>query len=236
MDDWDKLRHGHAEQCVESLRIAFLEDATNPSLAIRLGAIYLWLRDWEAAYDHFQLFAERYPWSADFVFCFLGTAKWCAGERRGAISEWQKGVDCDYSDMAGGITIPLHLYFASVTQPALADIDDAVKLLETRIRSPRGHRWPGIIASLVLGHIDKPMALADAAKDDPNGTALHEWHLDFWSGVRQLARGDRSSFLSAMKKTGEVSWDEFDMDRDTFISKARSTVLHLARYEGAART
>ena len=141
MDKWELLRHGQSDAAIQ---IARDEYAKSPSggEAIYLGACYLWEKQWDSAYTHIRDYIDSARWSADFAFKYAGTAKWCAGDREAAVVEWKQGIDVDYADMGGGVTIPLHLFLAAASAPGLIPMDEAVELLQARLQAKPNDGWP----------------------------------------------------------------------------------------------
>ena len=239
MDMWELLRRGRSKEAIQVAQRDYSNDPRNPSLAIRLGVGYLWLRDWETAWKHFCDFTDIYPSTTDFAYKFAGTAKWCAGERAAAVIEWKQGIDVDYADMGGGITIPLHLYFAAAVEPDLMSMDEVVELLRSRLQAKPHDGWPGYLAKFLLGEVTCESAVAQSKND-----VCHLWgeerrqaeesaklQIGFWWGVKLRTEGDVAGFLTAMKNYGELSCVDFDRNRELLIDKLRSSEFYLARCE-----
>jgi hypothetical protein len=199
----------------------------------------LWLGDWETAWKHFCDFTALYPSTTDFAYKFAGTAKWCAGESAAAVTEWKQGIDVDYADMGGGITIPLHLCFAAAIEPNLMPMDDVVELLQSRLQAKPHDGWPGYLAKLLLGQVTCENAIAQSKNDvihlrgeeRRQAEELAKQQIGFWWGVKLLTDGDATGFVSAMKNYGELSWADFDTSRELLINKLRSSEFYLARSE-----
>ena len=239
MDAWDYLRQGDSQLAIDITKAEFDKTCRDASLAIQLTAFYLWLKDWDGAYEHIYRYIEANPNTMEFAFVLSGTAKWCSGDREAAVAEWRQGIDVDYADTAGGIAIPLHLFFASVSQPDLVPKAEAAGLLGDRLNGRRGHRWPGHLGRLVLGEMtDKEVYLAGAAnvehlRDESLRQAMECFKLevDVWKGVKLLAEGKTEGFLNAIKSTSDLTWADFDECRHLFIDRCRSSECHLARCE-----
>jgi lipoprotein NlpI len=239
MDMWELLRQGRTEEAIQVTWDEYAKDATNPSLAIRLGVGYSWLRDWERAWKHFHDFIEVYPSTTDFAFKYAGTAKWCAGDRVAAVAEWKQGIDVDYADVGGGITIPLHLYFAAAVEPDIMPMHETVELLQSRLQAKPRDAWPAYLAKLLLGETTCESAIAQSESD-----VSHLWgderrqaeeaarqQIGFWWGVKQLTLGNHAGFRAAMRNYADLAWDDFDTNRELLIAKLRSSEFYLARRE-----
>jgi hypothetical protein len=239
MDIWELLRSSRLKEATKVAEDAYSADETSPSDAINLAACYLLGRNWNMAYQHFCHFTDVYSWTVDTAFKFAGAAKWCAGERAAAVVEWKQGIDVDYADMGGGITIPLHLYFAAAIEPDLMSMNDVVELLQSRLRAKSHDGWPGYLAKLLLEEVTCENAIAQSKND-----VSHLWgeerrqaedsarqQFAFWWGVKLLAADDAAGFLTAMKNYSELSWANFDTNKELIIDKLRSTEFYLARCE-----
>src|SRR5207248_2283306 len=76
---WALLRAGTNDRALHLLREAYAKESTL-SCAMELGVVYLWIGDYEAAWQHFHGFAEAYPNHADSIYGMAGVAKWCLNE------------------------------------------------------------------------------------------------------------------------------------------------------------
>jgi hypothetical protein len=141
--------------------------------------------------------------------------------------------------MAGGVTIPLHIYFAAAIDPDLMSTTNVDQLLESRLETNRQLRWPGHLASLVLGRMayDQTIIQGKMAVRHLDGEERRQaeefakQQVDFWWGVKLLTMGDTAGFLTAMKNYSEFSWADFDANGDLLICKFRTSELYLARCE-----
>lgn len=229
MSAWHKLRSGNTEEALADMITQHRRDPTNPSTAIQVGVAFMWLGRWEFASTHFRQFMERSTCSTDILPKFAGTAMWCAGQRESALEEWKRGQEADYTDAAGGVTIPLHLYFAAVACPALLNTSEAELLVHRALARP-GMEYPAVLARVALGGLGKAQAVQIAAASDPNGTQRHPWKLAFWQGVHFLASGRKQDFLREMDLVASVSWVDFDEDESAFIDRLWSSEFFLARH------
>jgi hypothetical protein len=55
--------------------------------------------------------------------------RWLANRYEEAISLWQAGLNCEYTDGAGGLELPLLLYHASARHPKSHPNEEAKRLL-----------------------------------------------------------------------------------------------------------
>jgi lipoprotein NlpI len=231
---WEIMRQGETEHALTLMRENFAQES-GTSEAMELGVGYLWLKDYEAAWEHFNMFNQRYPRHADCTYAMAGAAKWCLNKTKEALKEWEIGDTCDYAD-AGQFEIPMLLLFASVVQPSVFDKSKAEELLIERTEQAGFTDWPVPIAEFIVGAIDE-LELRGRCFDErfQDETAFHHWQADFYLGVQKLNQDDESGFRELMRKVGNVTWEDFDQDQDLFLSKMWSPEFFLARHEGFGR-
>ncbi len=112
VDPFSLMRSGQPADAIRQLQGMYAQNPS-PSHTMALGVGYLWLGEYDVAWEHFQ-HANRKPRnSTDIYFGMAGAAKWCLGKSDDAIREWQSGLQAQYADFAGGIGIPLLLFLAS---------------------------------------------------------------------------------------------------------------------------
>lgn len=242
MDEWELLWANQSSEALQTMRGLYEQDQQDPSTAIELGAFYFWLCDWHAAYEHFCHFTDIYHSTTDFAFKFTGTAKWCEGSRRSAVEEWKQGLNVDFSDVGGGITIPLHLFLAATTDSNLFSKEKAIELLRNKLQAKPQNNWPGYLARILLGELASEAAIAQSEEDvehlrghaKQQAVAAAKHGIDFWHGVRLLSTGDSAGFQDAMQRCSNLSRYDYSTDRDLLIDLLRSSEFHLARYESGA--
>lgn len=226
MDAWDRLRNGDNDEALRVMLQEYRKDNTLSS-AIQLGVVHMLLYEWRLASKHFEDFIRHSKHSADVMFKLLGTAKWCSGDEEGAIVAWQRGLDTDYSDSSGGVTIPLHLYFASLSSFNYLNV---TKIEEQLLPFSQKIEYPGLLASVALGNMDVEVALRYAGKSDPHGEVEHQWKILFWNGLYQLKCRNYKAFRERMTVSSNVSWELYDNDKGAFIDRIWSSEYFLARH------
>jgi len=230
MDAWCKLRAGQIEDALSQMVSEYKRDTGNPSAAIQIGVTYMWLGEWQRAWEHFRGFIENSSTSTDVMAKFAGVAKWCAGDRVLAIQQWKLGLDADYTDPSGGVTIPLHLYFAAAACPTMLSIAEMDSLIRQPTREQIGVGYPGLLARVALGELSSAGALREAQETDPHGSRQHPWKIAFWEGVHQLASGNKHRFLKQMSVVADLDWEDFDRSQPDFIDRIWSSEFFLARH------
>ena len=228
MKAWDKLRSGEAELALETMAEDCRDHPKDLSKAIQLGVAYMWLYEWEYAVTHFSDFIANYSWSTDVMSKMLGTAKWCSGRQEEAVLEWRGGLNVDYADVSGGITIPLHLHFAAANSDILS-LDESERILREKFKIKDYIGYPALLALVALGDMEVEEAILVAKKTDPNGVKTHQWKISFWHGVSLLASGNSEDFLSIAKSVSDHRWEDYDKGKTAFVKKLWSTEFFLAR-------
>ena len=243
-NSWDFLRRNQAETAFFQMR-ANVEEKWNPSSAMpsmsgimELGIGYLWLKDYQSAISHFDRFNEQYPNHIDSTYEMAGVAYWCLGHPARAVEQWREGLSVAYGDSAGlSIKPSLLLLFASVIAPELYSRENAMSLLANKSDDARCEEWP--LVPFVLGKIDESELRAKCDvktiwHKDPRREEerrFREWQADFWTGVMALSRGEKERYFAIMNKVGNLTWDDFDENRNLFLSKLWKPEFFLARHE-----
>jgi tetratricopeptide (TPR) repeat protein len=140
------------------------------------------------------------PPGDSFTHALAGISRWMLGECREAALVWEKGLDCDYQDMAGGMALPLLLYYAAARKPKAYDISKAKRLVKNALQRPAAENWPGPIGVFLLGKLDSTELLRLADSEHRIVTNQQTIEADFYIGVKAYERRDHKRFLQAMKK------------------------------------
>jgi hypothetical protein len=196
-----------------------------------LGVMHLWQRDYEAATAHFDEFNRDHPQHASCIYAMSGTAKWCLDGAREAVNTWEAGVDCEYADVGLGVTIPLLLFFASVFEPQLCFKNETQKLLGLKCDDSRSRTWPGPLAHFILAHINEGQLRSECSDKTHGSVASRHLQADFYAGVIEYQKGNAAEFNDRVARISNVSWDDFDIDRNSFIRKLWTPEFYLARHE-----
>src|SRR5215467_9581744 len=98
---WDLIRSGEIQTGLDWMRRDF-EAEPDASRTMELGIAYLWVRDYRAAWEHFDQANRRRPGEMSAYYDMAGTAQWSLGQPQRAVSEWLQSAKCEYVDVAGG--------------------------------------------------------------------------------------------------------------------------------------
>jgi tetratricopeptide (TPR) repeat protein len=227
---WDVLRSGRTELAIQMLQNAFFEKQTS-ALLIELGVAYLWMKDYQAAFDHLSGQMKIIPRRIEKIFGLAGVAKWCLNKPDEAIEQWVDGLKCDYADGAGGVTIPLLLYSASILKPELYSRKNAEKYLIARAKHRKIRNWPGPIAEYILNRIDKSQLLSDLKAYNEINTLINSWRVDFYFGILDYASGNTEKSTQFIRNATNLSFDDFDSNRHLFLSKIWHEEFYIARHQ-----
>jgi hypothetical protein len=231
---WQIIRAGATDDGVHQLRAEYLE-RPDASRAIELGAALLWVRNYQAAWEVFHEARRHERWTNSTYFGMAGVAKWCLNDEGEAIEEWRAGLEAQYSDSAGGVTLPLLLFVASIVNPALFPQGEAKKLLTAKANDRRVVNWPGPIAEFLLGRIDNSGLRKKCVGMDDSDTVVRHWRANFYQGVLEYAGGNATRFKELMRETAMTSDDDFDSSNKLFLVKLWHEEFFIARHEAVER-
>jgi lipoprotein NlpI len=230
-DSWNVMRRGEVATALRQMQENYAADP-DTSHAMELGIGYLWLKDYEAAWEHFNAFNQKYPRDANCTYAMAGVAKWCLGKPEEAIKEWLTGDMCDYSDV-GKFEIPLLFHFAGTVEPTVYDKSAAGELLAKRVRDAGITDWPVPLVEFILDEIDESELRGQCFDERfEDETLLHHWLTDFYLGIQKLDERNTVGFRDLMRKIGNFPWTEFDECERLVLSKLWSPEFFLARHEG----
>lgn len=162
---------------------------------------------------------ERF--ASDSNFAFWGICYWYLGDPDSAITQWRAGLDAPYVDAAGGILLPILLFYAGVRLGEGELEKEAQRLFRAhwqkfvrRVRRRQGKElrtpqnfadpelssWPGAIVPFLLEKEDSSWLLHQARKTDSESLTLRrECQAQFAIAVHALRSGNRGLFVSSME-------------------------------------
>ncbi len=242
MHELESLLIGNTKETTRSLRNIFELKPANPSIAIQVCSCYFWQGLWTEARECADMYLNKsieHNRTSDVAYKLLGTSAWCAGEYSQAIDDWREGLDVAYADMGGGITVPLHLYFASVLEPTLIDREEVVDILTNRLHAKPHKGWPGYLVKILLVELSIEDAIIQAKEDvshlrDEEYSQAVMWatqEIEFWVGIRSLQDGNMDDALAHLSHVSKLTLEDLNDNLLSSINKFRSTILYLARHE-----
>jgi hypothetical protein len=226
---WQLLQTGRDSEAICQLRNAYERKGTH---VMDLGVAYLWVRDCQAAWEHFNSLNVRRPKHISSYYGMAGAAKWCLDDPEASVREWHTGLKCAYADGAGGVQVPLLLFLASVVKPELFEREEAERLLAIRVENPLIRNWPGPLAEFVSGRIGVDALRSRCIGIDDDETFTRTWRGDFYISVLEYARGNVGQFQEVMQKIATTSPDDFDLTRRRrYLAKLWCPEFFIARHE-----
>jgi len=207
--------------------------APDASHIMQLGVAYLWVKDYHAAWDHFQHAIQMHRHTVDLFYGMAGVAQWCMDEPDAAVKHWQSGLDAEYADGAGGIHLPLLLFIASILRPATFSRNEAEQLLKKRARDPRVKNWPGPLAKFVLTLLSEE-ALEEMSKEKAGReiSPSRKWLIEFYKNVLELGRGNLKPerFKKQMERIVDTTQPEW-LDEGNFLRLLWNEEFFIGRHE-----
>jgi hypothetical protein len=229
LSTWNLMREGKTDDGLSAMRDQYVISPT-PSLAMQLGVGYLWAEKYEYASEHFLNVNKAHPRRLAATYGMEGVAKWCLGSREAATKIWCEGLRCEYTDGAGGVTIPLLLYFAWLMDATLISKNEVFNELAQRVKHPWIKNWPGPVAMFVAGQIDESqLEVFCVAHEKKFPGDLAQSLADFYLGLVALDKGDHQFFMEKMRSVANVSWETFDSNTDLFFSHVWCEYFYLSR-------
>lgn len=214
---WDLLLAGKYRSALKLLKAEHKSHPCTGSLN-NIGIAYLCMGNAKAATKFFD----------EAVLAFLagsvgndlgGVARWMSNERAEAARIWCAGLDSDYADGAGGIELPLLLFYAAARDPKIFSMTQAKKLIRNALKHRMATNWPGPLGRFVLNRIDEDKVRREAEFDQPDVQAAQMNQVEFWAGILACLRGDRKEFRKRMRRCASTVPCNLDHE------------WHLARYE-----
>jgi tetratricopeptide (TPR) repeat protein len=185
------LLAGETYKAIDVLQRDYARDNDDATLN-SLGMAYLYAGQFRRALRAFQKLIADKPRHAADEYSVCGIILWILNRRAEGVDIWKEGERCGYGDAAGNIGVPLLLYYAAVTAPDLYSLESALALLEKRLARSISYHWPGGIARLLVGRIDREEA--DEHKSYEKWTHPHETaELEFYDGIRHRRLGDEAA-------------------------------------------
>ena len=125
----------------------------------------------------------------DVDYIFLGVTYWMMGKRSDAVTVWMDGEEAKYTDLAGGVEIPLLEYYAAMRlRDSTLEERSTVALRGKYSRGP----WPFPLVGYILGEVDANGVLG-AVSSIPALKAKQICQASFYFGVRKLRESDRAA-------------------------------------------
>jgi hypothetical protein len=194
-DVWQLIKTGDYLRACE---LADVEAAREPSSLLPLRnkvVALLQLRRYEEAERLGGRIIEVRGGETESDFVFVGIALWFQYRHREAIVVWKEARENKYTDAAGGVRIPLLLFYGSLQQN-----DDELRAGSLQMLKKRAavKAWPGPLAGFITGHFSETELLARVTREK----ILRERHLcqaAFSIGLSRKSQGDLGGAIESME-------------------------------------
>lgn len=232
---WNLLRSGAKEEGLRLIERGYEREPLTHEMDLGIG--YLFTDEYVRAWKHFTRANQESPTPTSIVAGMAGVAKWCLNKPEEGMAEWREGLRCEFTDWAGGVELPLLMYFASVARPDefLKFRAEAEKLLTKRAGSHLIRNWPGPLAEFVLSRIDESTLRNKCQQNDEVDTSLYHRLADFYVALKARASGDIAKWNATVRKIADTSGPEWS-NHDFFLGSVWSEEFFLARHEASLLT
>jgi hypothetical protein len=218
---WDLMEAGELARALDLLKEEHRRDPFKGS-SNNIGICYLCLNDGEAAKSTFDESIAQYGPDRG-THALAGIARWILGKRDEAIQVWLAGLDCDYRDAAGGMELPLLLFYAAALQPEDFAMRRAKKLVKEALKSSWASNWPGPLGRFVLREIYEKQVTDEARFDQPLVEHQQMNQVEFYAGVLAHLDGHEKEFKRRTQRCASAKGCELNNE------------WYLARYENRTR-
>jgi len=195
---WELLEQGRFTDAITRLQEEF-EATGSKVIAYNLAAAYLCVGDVSSAKQRFGEIQRKRSAKNAATFEFVGVCCWLQGSKEEAVVQWIDGLDAEYADVAGGIQLPLLLFFAAVREPTSISAGQVKSFIQTKLRHPWSSKWPGPLGRYVIGEMSFDEINRLTASHDENVALQRRMCLDFYTALLSLAdQHDLKSFRERM--------------------------------------
>jgi len=196
-EGWALVESGRYTEAIKKLQEEFKQDKETAT-ATSLGLAYLLAGNPSAALTVFDgTLSDR--WVSTGHYAFAGIARWLLGRKKEAATVWKKGIGCQYADAAGGMELPLLLYFAAVREPSSFALSKAKDMIRTATKHRWAKSWPGPLGGFVLGQMSEAEIRDAAVFSNEDITRCQTAQVEFYVGIKALEARDSRPFKRQMK-------------------------------------
>lgn len=136
----------------------------------------------------------------DLDFIFLGAIHWLKREHSIAVSTWKEGLNSGYTDAAGGVELPMLLFFAAVHEQDAALKKEADRMLKKKIKSKAAINWPGPLGCYLMGAITEE-AMYQSLSENPILRSKQNCKADFYVALMRRMDGERPAYIEKLKSS-----------------------------------
>ena len=208
--------------------------------ALQLGLAYLWLEDYNAAWEHFDDRNRHYdnlnrgrPNSTIFTnWRALRSGAWTNTPTRllngGGDANAATRISRAGSHRPSYFSLPL-----SWTPPR-ARATSPKDFSDKRSKSWRYKYWPSPVTDYVLGRIDEDRLQDECSrKNNERGMLAARWEIGFYGGIVALSQGNISRYKKLIREASVTSDDNFDPTSKRYVIDIWKPEFFLARHLAA---
>lgn len=190
---FELLTAGRYEEALSAFQTQYAQRRSDGVLN-NVGFSQLALRRFDEARDTFdQVLSRHRDWGSQFGHC--GVVRWIQGDRLAAVKLWEEGLEATYQDAAGGLQLPLLLYFAGVRAPDVTSASGARDVLAARANDIRAAgQWPTPIAQFLVGSKTLEALRTTSAASDAGSEVRRSALVEFYAAVRALESRDQEAW------------------------------------------
>ncbi|HYE11067.1 MAG TPA: hypothetical protein VEF53_12885 [Patescibacteria group bacterium] len=182
------IEKGEYHEAIKAADDEYAKTSSNLSLRNKIFALLITKR-FDDAIATCDYLISKESGESESDFKFKGTALWNQNKRQEAIDTWKSGVNSKFTDAAGGIEVPLLLYFAAVKTNNVLLKTEAVKSLKKVVKSSKSKNWPGPLGALILENVDEN-ALLSYVSTQPSLRAKQLCQANFYIAIKNLENGN----------------------------------------------
>ena len=141
---------------------------------------------------------ERESGESETDFINLGVSYWLQKIPNDAIAAWSRGKKAKYTDAAGGVKIPLLLFYAAIRMGDKKLQMESIKQLKSILGEASAVNWPGPIAEFMLDTTSAAIFLSKISQQ-PILRERQICQADFYIAVKHLEQGNNDGLKKFMQ-------------------------------------
>jgi hypothetical protein len=196
---WDLVKEDRFEEACASADREYEETGSYPVLRNKMIALMM-LGKFDEAISISRMIIKSTNGRIDFDFIFLGAIYWIKREYAVAVSIWKEGLNAGYTDAAGGVEIPMLLFFAAVHTQDPVLKKEADKMLKKKIKSKTSVNWPAALGNYLVGAISEDV-LHQSFSENPILKSKQKCKADFYAALMRLMNGEKLGYVEKLKSS-----------------------------------
>jgi hypothetical protein len=209
-ETWKLYKAGDTKAAIEQFQTDCIQSDSYQAIA-NLGLAYFFSGQLDDAKCYLDKWSQCKAPRMDSAYVWAGVVRWVLNHPEEACQVWRSGLDCEYRDPAGGVTLPLLLYFAACIYSDKRGLTEATSLIVERTATPRATNWPGPIGHFVTGSITEDELIARAADSNSQLRVSRQMQMvHSYLGVHSLLEGSRSKFTDRLNRCTQIEESRFE--------------------------